>query len=66
MTALVVTGDAGGWAASDRRSLLEQWDLEFPAALANEFRLGMEAVASGETSAGAGRFTSGEGRHGAF
>jgi enoyl-CoA hydratase len=51
---------------SDRRSLLEQWDLEFPSALANEFRLGMEAVASGETSEGAGRFTSGEGRHGAF
>ena len=51
---------------SDRRSLLEQWDLGFPAALENEFRLGMEAVASGETSEGAGRFAGGEGRHGAF
>lgn len=51
---------------SDRRSVLEQWDLPFADALANEFRLGMEAVASGETSEGAGRFTSGEGRHGTF
>jgi enoyl-CoA hydratase len=51
---------------SDRRSLLEQWDLPFDDALANEFRLGLEAVASGETSEGAGRFASGEGRHGAF
>ena len=51
---------------SDRRSLLEQWDLPFDAALANEFTLGMEAVASGETSEGAGRFAGGAGRHGAF
>lgn len=51
---------------SDRRSLLEQWDLDFDEALANEFRLGLEAVASGETKEGAGRFASGEGRHGAF
>ena len=51
---------------SDRRSLLEQWDLPLGAALANEFRLGMEAVASGETSEGAGRFAEGAGRHGAF
>ena len=51
---------------SDRRSLLEQWDLPFRDALANEFRLGLESVASGETSEGAGRFASGEGRHGAF
>ena len=51
---------------SDRRSLLEQWDLPFRDALANEFRLGMEAVESGETSEGAGRFAGGAGRHGAF
>lgn len=51
---------------SDRRSLLEQWDLPFHEALANEFRLGMETVASGETSEGADRFSSGEGRHGTF
>ncbi|MBW3594294.1 MAG: crotonase/enoyl-CoA hydratase family protein [Actinobacteria bacterium] len=51
---------------SDRRSLLEQWDLPFDAALANEFRLGMETVTSGETAEGAGRFAAGAGRHGAF
>jgi len=51
---------------SDRRSLLEQWDLPFQSALANEFRLGMEAVASGETAEGAGRFAGGAGRHGRF
>ena len=51
---------------SDRRSLLEQWDLPFGAALASEFRLGMEAVATGETGEGASRFAGGAGRHGAF
>ena len=51
---------------TDRRSVYEQWDLDFPAAMANEFRLGIEAVASGETLAGAERFTSGKGRHGDF
>ena len=51
---------------SDRRSLLEQWDLPFDRALANEFRLGMDAVASGETEEGAGRFAGGAGRHGQF
>lgn len=51
---------------SDRRSLLDQWDVPFQAALANEFRLGMSAVDSGETEEGAGRFASGAGRHGEF
>jgi enoyl-CoA hydratase len=51
---------------TDRRSVYEQWDLDFEAALANEFRLGIEAVASGETRAGAKRFASGKGRHGGF
>ena len=51
---------------SDRRSLIEQWDLPLTAALANEFRLGMEAVDSGETAEGAGRFAAGAGRHGSF
>ena len=51
---------------SDRRSLLDQWDLPLRHALANEFRLGMEAVDSGETSEGAGRFAAGAGRHGEF
>ena len=69
-SAIALAGDVAAFPQacmrSDRRSLLEQWDLDFGAALANEFRLGMEAVASGETEEGAGRFASGEGRHGAF
>lgn len=51
---------------SDRASLIEQWDLPFGEALANEFRLGMETIASGETVEGASRFAGGAGRHGAF
>ena len=51
---------------SDRRSLLEQWDLPFEEALANEFRLGMETINSGESVEGAGRFSEGAGRHGEF
>lgn len=51
---------------SDRRSSLEQWDLPMDAALQNEFQLGIESVATGETAAGAERFTGGKGRHGDF
>lgn len=51
---------------SDRRSLLEQWDLSFEDALANEFRLGMETINSGESVEGATRFSGGAGRHGRF
>lgn len=69
-TAVSLANDIAGFPQaclrSDRRSLLEQWDLPFEQALANEFRLGMEAVASGETGEGAGRFADGAGRHGAF
>lgn len=50
---------------SDRRSLLEQWSLGEDAALHNEFRLGSETIASGETLRGAMRFAQGAGRHGA-
>jgi len=50
----------------DRRSALEQWSLDWDAATANEARLGSAVLASGETLAGATRFASGEGRHGAF
>jgi enoyl-CoA hydratase len=49
---------------SDRRSAYEQWDLSFEEAMQNEFRLGVETIASGETLAGAGRFAGGAGRHG--
>ena len=49
----------------DRRSSFDQWSLELPEALAHETELGLETIASGETLAGAARFASGEGRHGA-
>ncbi len=51
---------------SDRQSVYEQFDLEFPAALANETDLGIAVLNSGETQAGASRFASGAGRHGLF
>lgn len=51
---------------SDRRSALEQWDIPFDEALANEFSYGIETIASGETQAGARRFAAGRGRHGDF
>jgi len=51
---------------NDRRSAYEQWGLDEPAALANEFRLGMATLQSGETLAGAARFSGGGGRHGRF
>jgi enoyl-CoA hydratase len=49
---------------SDRLSVYEQWGLEQSAAIANEFRRGCEVAESGETVAGATRFTHGDGRHG--
>ncbi len=51
---------------SDRRSSFEQWDLSLADALANETRLGLEVIRSGETVEGASRFAAGEGRHGGF
>src|SRR5215472_12959505 len=50
---------------SDRLSAIEQWGLGWDAAVLNEFRLGIKTVESGETEAGARRFASGVGRHGA-
>jgi len=50
----------------DRRSSYEQWSMDLPAALANETAIGLDVIRSGETVAGAARFASGEGRHGAF
>ena len=49
---------------SDRRSMYEQHGLSLGEALANEVRLGLETIRSGETQAGALRFASGAGRHG--
>ncbi|MEX2237661.1 MAG: crotonase/enoyl-CoA hydratase family protein [Dehalococcoidia bacterium] len=50
---------------SDRLSAYEQWSLATDEAIKNEYRRGMEVVQSGETRAGAQRFASGVGRHGA-
>jgi enoyl-CoA hydratase len=49
----------------DRRSAIEQWGLDDEAAVAGELRHGMATLASGESVAGATRFASGAGRHGA-
>ena len=49
---------------TDRRSSYEQWGLPLEEALANETRLGLVPVRSGETREGATRFASGAGRHG--
>ena len=51
---------------NDRLSALEQWDLDENAAIDNEITRGLDTLRSGETAAGAQRFTSGEGRHGDF
>lgn len=50
----------------DRLSALQQWGLDEQAAIENEIRLGLPSVETGTARAGAARFASGEGRHGAF
>jgi enoyl-CoA hydratase len=50
----------------DRLSALEQWGLTEEEAMANELRHGLATIRSGETLAGAQRFSGGEGRHGRF
>ncbi len=50
----------------DRLSSYEQWSLDLPAAIENEYRHGSVTIRSGETREGAVRFASGEGRHGSF
>jgi enoyl-CoA hydratase len=51
---------------NDRRSALEQWDLDESAAIDNEIARGLDTLRSGETAAGAQRFSAGAGRHGEF
>jgi enoyl-CoA hydratase len=51
---------------NDRSSAYEQYGLSLGDALANEFRLGAETLASGEAREGAQRFASGKGRGGRF
>lgn len=50
----------------DRASARAQWALTEAEALAHEFEGGQAVLASGETVAGATRFTEGAGRHGEF
>ena len=49
---------------NDRASALAQWSHPERAALAAEFKLGLKTIQSGETLAGATRFSQGEGRGG--
>jgi enoyl-CoA hydratase len=51
---------------SDRASTYEGRSLDHRAAMARETELGLAVIASGETRAGASRFTAGAGRHGSF
>ena len=51
---------------NDRLSAIDQWDLSFEEAMANESRLGRETLMSGETVTGATRFADGHGRGGNF
>jgi enoyl-CoA hydratase len=53
-----------GCLRSDRRSSYAQWGLPFADAMANETRLGVAVIRSGETRDGAARFAQGAGRHG--
>jgi enoyl-CoA hydratase len=51
---------------SDRLNALEQWGLSEAEALRIETRRGLEVIRTGETEAGADRFSAGAGRHGEF
>jgi len=51
---------------ADRLSVYEQWSLSWEDARRNELKHGLKVLASGESRAGAQRFTSGEGKHGKF
>ena len=51
---------------SDRQSAYAQWGLSQAEALRQEFALGLNTIASGETVQGAAQFAAGAGRHGRF
>jgi enoyl-CoA hydratase len=55
-----------GAVAGDRRSAYESIGRPAADAMATEFEHGWRVIASGEAAAGAARFASGAGRHGAF
>lgn len=50
----------------DRMSAIQQWDLPFDQAMANEVEKGMVAIRADETRKGAARFAAGKGRGGKF
>jgi enoyl-CoA hydratase len=50
----------------DRLSVYEQFDLNYEAAMENEFAQGLAAIRNGETLTGAARFAAGHGRGGRF
>jgi enoyl-CoA hydratase len=49
----------------DRMSAIEQFNLPFKQAMANEFKQGLQSLEK-EAELGAARFTKGAGRHGHF
>jgi len=51
---------------ADRMSVYEQWSLSWEESRLNELSRGLRVLASGESRAGAQRFTSGEGKRGEF
>jgi enoyl-CoA hydratase len=55
-----------GCLRADRLSAYEQWSLPLDQARRNELRRGLAVLASGESTAGAARFSAGAGRHGSF
>jgi enoyl-CoA hydratase len=55
-----------GCLKADRLSAYEQWSLPLDQARRNELRRGLAVLASGESKAGAARFSAGAGRHGSF
>jgi len=63
--ALQIASFPQGCMRSDRLSAYEQSDMDFEAAMRNEFARGEEAVA-GEALEGAKEFSKGAGRHGSF
>jgi enoyl-CoA hydratase len=50
----------------DRLSAYQQWDMDYAAAMANEFDHGVASLIGGGAAAGAARFASGKGRGGSF
>jgi enoyl-CoA hydratase len=69
-TALALAKEISGFPQvamrNDRLSVLEQWGLGEAEAGRNELNRGLTTIASGESVAGAQRFSAGAGRHGSF